>query len=98
MKRLAIALVVMTSTAAYAQGYDEPFVPIPLIPEEKTESLSEMWDRQDRESKERMRQLREDSYMLDQEFTNQQIRNYIQNQNQRQKDIDYERRPSMFGN
>lgn len=84
MKRLALTLVLMTSTTAYAQWQDEPFV----IPEPRQEEG--IFEQMRRERDEESRRLREREFQMDQEYTNQQIRDYIREQRERQEELESE--------
>jgi hypothetical protein len=94
MKRLAIALVLMTVTEAYADWDDDPFVPIPLIPEERSEGV---FEKMEREQRQRFREMNEDFARQDQENTNYQIREYIDEQRERQKELDRDRELKELG-
>lgn len=94
MKRLAIALVLMMATEGYAQWEDDPFVPIPLIPQQKSEGI---FEKMDREQRQRFHEMEEDFARQDQENTNYQIREYIREQRERQEDMDYQRQMRELG-
>lgn len=94
MKRLALALVLMTVTEAYADWDDDPFAPIPLIPEKRSEGV---FEKMDREQRQRFREMNEDFARQDQEYTNYKIREYIDEQRERQEQLDYERELRELG-
>jgi hypothetical protein len=82
----------MAATEGYADWDDEPFVPIPLIPEDRSEeSPAEYMGRRRRENLRALERSEEDFARQQQNITNWQIQEYIDEQRKRQKNLDSER-------
>jgi uncharacterized FlgJ-related protein len=94
MKRLAIALVLMGAVEGYAQGEDPyGFTYLP----KSGESMSDYIDRKNRETARAFRESEEDFARSDQEYTNYKIREYMDEQRERQEQLDYERELRELG-